>query len=274
MEASAALGLRNYEDAAETVKQFYATQHAFGTVENAEKLYSRYFPLRHTKMPMWDALMIAKEVRDGSDPDMLAAQAVHFYGTAEKIRSEGEPEWMILLGLIHDGGKVLKGLFGEPDHCVVGDTWPVGCAWSDKIVLRDSFEQNPDSKVAKYQTPTGIYKEHCGFDNVTMWFGHDEYLYRVVRDYEYTGSWPMSDEDKTKLLYVLRYHSFYPWHREGAYAHLASDFDVRMRPLLQRFSYFDLYSKPESEDVPDEELEARYRPLVEKYFPPSRPVQF
>ena len=31
-----------------------------------------------------------------------------------------------------------------------------------------------------YSTKLGIYKEHCGLDNVTLSWGHDEYLYRVL----------------------------------------------------------------------------------------------
>ena len=31
-----------------------------------------------------------------------------------------------------------------------------------------------------YSTKLGIYKEHCGLDKVTLSWGHDEYLYRVL----------------------------------------------------------------------------------------------
>lgn len=44
-------------------------------------------------------------------------------------------------------------LFGEPQWCVVGDTFPVGCKWAESIVYRDtSFEGNPDgeNKLYKY----------------------------------------------------------------------------------------------------------------------------
>lgn len=35
---------------------------------------------------------------------------------------------------------------GEPQWGVVGDTFPVGCAWGDSIVYRDTtFNKNPDS---------------------------------------------------------------------------------------------------------------------------------
>jgi len=45
---------------------------------------------------------------------------------------------MVLAGFIHDPGKVLC-LYGEPQLAVVGDTFPVGCAWSDKIVFPEYF---------------------------------------------------------------------------------------------------------------------------------------
>ena len=43
--------------------------------------------------------------------------------------------WFVLVGLIHDLGKVLC-LFGEPQWAVVGDTFPVGCAFSGFCVER------------------------------------------------------------------------------------------------------------------------------------------
>ena len=35
-------------------------------------------------------------------------------------------------------------LFGEPQWAVVGDTFPVGCAHSEKIVYPEFFAYNPD----------------------------------------------------------------------------------------------------------------------------------
>ena len=40
-------------------------------------------------------------------------------------------------------GKVLC-LFGEPQWAVVGDTFPVGCAYPEKIVFYEFFKDNPD----------------------------------------------------------------------------------------------------------------------------------
>ena len=42
-------------------------------------------------------------------------------------------------------------LYGEPQWAVVGDTFPVGCAYSDQIVFPEFFAANPDSKVPEYQ---------------------------------------------------------------------------------------------------------------------------
>lgn len=41
---------------------------------------------------------------------------------------------------------------GEPQWAVVGDSFPVGCAWANSIVYRDtSFDLNPDTKNPRYK---------------------------------------------------------------------------------------------------------------------------
>ena len=137
--------------------------------------------------------------------------------TSEAIRADGHPRWFILTGLIHDLGKILC-LFGEPQWAVVGDTFPVGCRYSDKVVFPEFFRDNPDWNVAEYQTECGIYEPGCGLDRVHMSWGHDEYLYHVVKEY-------LPDEG----LAMIRYHSFYAAHREGAYTH--SDEPGRQRRM-------------------------------------------
>ena len=59
------------------------------------------------------------------------------------------PEWFHLVGLIHDVGKIMA-LHGVPQYCVVGDTFPLGCKFSDKIVFSEQFVDNPDSKISEY----------------------------------------------------------------------------------------------------------------------------
>jgi inositol oxygenase len=57
----------------------------------------------------------------------------------------------VLAAFIHNLGKVLC-LYGKPQWAVVGDTFPVGCAHFDEIVLPEFFRDNPDAKVPDYQT--------------------------------------------------------------------------------------------------------------------------
>ena len=42
---------------------------------------------------------------------------------------------------------------------------------------------------------------------------------------------------------MIRYHSFYPWHREGEYDYLMDDHDREMLPWVRKFNPYDLYSK-------------------------------
>lgn len=47
---------------------------------------------------------------------------------------------------------------GEPQWCVVGDTFPVGCSWGKSIVYRDTtFKKNPDTYDPRYKYIGFIY---------------------------------------------------------------------------------------------------------------------
>ena len=164
------------------------------------------------------------------------------------------PDWFVLTGLIHDLGKVLC-LFGEPQWAVVGDTFPVGCRYSAKIVYPEFFADNPDSLVPEYQAPTGVYSECCGLDNVHMSWGHDEYLYHIMKPYL-----------PEPALYMIRYHSFYAAHRERDYEYLMTDHDRAMFDWVRAFNPYDLYSK--SPHPPKlSELRPYYEGLLAKYLP-------
>ena len=58
-------------------------------------------------------------------------------------------------------------------------------------------------------------------------WGHDEYLYQVLK------------HNKTRLpeeaLYMIRFHSFYPWHAAGDYMHLCNKKDERMMDWVLEF---------------------------------------
>ena len=238
------------------VAEFYRLNHRYQTVDFVRAKRDEYLSLKKRRMGLWDGLEFLNTLVDSSDPDTSLAQIEHLLQTAEAIRRDGHPRWFILTGLIHDFGKVLC-LFGEPQWAVVGDTFPVGCAWSDKIVFHEYLADNPDSQVPDYQTPCGIYEAGCGLDNVMLSWGHDEYMYHVVKDYL-----------PKEALYMIRYHSFYPGHREGAYDHLLNAEDRKYLNAVRAFNPYDLYTKAaERPDV--EKLRPFYEELWNEFFPPQ-----
>lgn len=246
---------RRFDDSSPAVvKDFYRQNHALQTRDFVLAKKREYTPLNKAKMGIWEAMEKLNELVDDSDPDTDLSQIEHNLQTAEAIRAEGYPRWMVLTGFIHDLGKVLC-LFGEPQWAVVGDTFPVGCAWSDQIVFPEYFRENPDRAVPDYQTKCGVYQEHCGLGNVDLSWGHDEYLYWVTREYL-----------PEPAQYMIRYHSFYPQHREQAYDHLLTDHDQEMFEWVRRFNPFDLYSKGHARPSLAE-LRPYYEELVAEFFP-------
>ena len=57
-------------------------------------------------MTVWEAIEFLNELIDDSDPDIELPQIEHILQTAEAIRKDGHPRF-ILTGLIHDLGKIL-----------------------------------------------------------------------------------------------------------------------------------------------------------------------
>lgn len=239
-----------------SVKEFYRLNHINQTYAFAQAKRAEYGGLNHAVMGVWEAMEFLNELVDDSDPDTDATQIEHLLQTSEAMRADGRPRWMILTGAMHDLGKILC-LWGEPQWAVVGDTYPVGCAFSDTVVFSEYFADNPDATDPRYATVNGIYEPGCGLDNVVMSWGHDEYIYRVVKDYL-----PIEAQA------MLRYHSFYPWHREGAYAHLANDHDRAMLKQVLAFNQYDLYTKTDIRPDPVE-LRPYYEDLIAEFFPPK-----
>ncbi|HTX74779.1 MAG TPA: inositol oxygenase family protein [Terracidiphilus sp.] len=223
---------RVYDKAANPgVAEFYRLNHENQTVDFVLRKEKEYFGLAKGTKSIWEAAEFLNTLVDDSDPDTDLSQMEHLLQTSEAIRRDGRPRWMVLTGFLHDLGKVLC-LYGEPQWAVVGDTFPVGCAWSEDIVYPEYFANNPDRNVPEYQTKCGIYAPNCGLENVHMSFSHDGYIGEVMKNYL-----------PTEALYMLRYHSFYPWHRHGAYDHLCNDTDRAMLKWVLDFNQYDLYSK-------------------------------
>ncbi|XP_059048205.1 inositol oxygenase-like [Achroia grisella] len=243
----------------ERVRRTYYLMHTHVTVDLVKQKREKWLKFNHFKSTIKDALIRLNELVDESDPDTDLPNIVHAFQTAERIRQDHpDDDWFHLTGLIHDLGKVMA-FYDEPQWCVVGDTFPVGCQWADSIVYGpESFKDNPDTYNPKYNTKYGIYEPHCGLDNLLMSWSHDEYLYQFLR--HNNSKIPLSG------LYMIRYHSFYPWHSGGDYRHLSNSKDVETLKLVLEFNKYDLYTK--SENVPDiEALWPYYEGLIDKYIP-------
>ncbi len=242
------------EDATPGVAEFYRVNHRMQTVDYVFDKESEYFGLRRGKKSVWEAAEYLNTLVDDSDPDTDLTQMEHLLQTSEAIRRDGHPRWMILAGFVHDLGKCLC-LYGEPQWGVVGDTFPVGCAWAPEIVFHQYFAANPDRDVPEYQTKYGIYEPSCGLENLHLSFGHDGYIAEVMKPY-------LPDE----ALYMLRFHSFYPWHKHDAYKYFENEKDHAMLPWVRKFNPYDLYSKGNTK--PNlKELRPFYDDLFAEFLP-------
>ena len=252
--------LRNFADSdrQSVIENNYAMNHREMTMDLVNEKRNKWLSLSHGEYTIKEVLNMLDEFVDDSDPDIDVGNSIHAFQTAERIRCEyPDEEWMHLTGLIHDLGKILC-MWGEPQHLVVGDTFVVGCQHPKEIVFSKYFSENPDTQRVCYQGKYGIYGDHCGIDNLTMSWGHDEYMYGVLEG---------NNSGLPKFCHkIIRYHSFYSWHVDGAYSHLASrDDNQKLLSILKKFSMYDLYSK--TDEVPDcEKLWSEYyEPLCAKY---------
>jgi inositol oxygenase len=238
------------------VAEFYRLNHESQTLDYVLGKEKTYFSLQKGPKTIWEAAEFLNTLIDDSDPDTDLTQIEHLLQTSEAIRKDGHPRWMVLAGFIHDLGKCLC-LYGEPQWGVVGDTFPVGCAWSEDIVFHEYFALNPDRDRPELQTKYGIYQPNCGLENVHMSFGHDGYIAEVMKPF-------LRDE----ALYMLRFHSFYPWHRHGAYDYLCNDKDRSMLEWVLKFNQYDLYSKGHTKPNMAE-LKPYYDELFAEFLPPT-----
>jgi len=205
------------------------------------------------------------ELVDDSDPDVDIPNSIHDFQTAERIREQwagAEYDWFHLVGLLHDLGKVMAlpkfaGKDTLPQWAVVGDTFPVGCAPAeDAIVCPEAFKSNPDYTHPVFGSKHGIYEPGCGITNLVMSWGHDEYMYQMLK---FNGC-TIPEEG----LNMIRLHSFYPWHDKRAYAYFEAPKDAETMKWVKEFNKFDLYSKADA--VPNvEELKPYYTSLLKKY---------
>lgn len=257
------LSFRNYQLACDRVREFYREQHIKQTFAYNLQARVNFKTKVRARLTIWDALVKLNKLIDESDPDTELSQIDHAIQTAEAIKKDGKPRWMQLVGLIHDLGKLLYFFDASGQWDVVGDTFPIGCAFSKKIIFHEFFKENPDFNNPIYRTKYGIYSPHCGLENVMLSWGHDEYMYHIAK---------LHSTLPKEGLAMIRYHSCYPIHRENAYEYLMNEDDKELIAAVKAFNPYDLYSK--SKEVYDvEKLKDYYLELIDEFFP-NKLVEF
>jgi len=258
---------RNYENSArqEKVAATYGLMHQNQTVEFGREQREKWLKFNKGEFTIMEVIEMLDDLVDDSDPDVDIPNSIHDFQTAERIREQwpGEEfDWFHLVGLLHDLGKVmaLPKLAGKdvlPQWAVVGDTFPVGCAPAeDAIVFPEEFQKNPDYHHPVFGTKNGIYEPGCGIGKLMFSWGHDEYMYQMLK---FNGC-----TIPEQGLNMIRLHSFYPWHDKRAYTHFEAAEDAETMKWVKEFNKFDLYSKADA--VPDvEKLKPYYASLIKKY---------
>ena len=258
---------RNYNKCSENVKNLYKQQREKQSMDYVKKMLNKYCKFEN-KNSFWE-LFDMVQIKDVSDPDISLPNYYHLYQTAEGIRKDNLPDWMQLVGLLHDLGKVLYKKSNNPEEAkldgisedtqwgLVGDTFILGHRIPNTVILPQYNDLNADHlkyKNSKY----GSYQPHCGLNNTLCAFGHDEYLYQLLKFNEI--------QLPEEAYYMIRYHSLYLWHDKNEYGHLENETDKKMKEWVKKFNKYDLYTKDENTQLNLKELRSYYDNIVKKYI--------
>ena len=237
---------RDYSNVKPVVVDHYRNLRSKQTHEHVLKMHRHFKTRERRPLTIWKALEIMATIVDTSDPDISLPNLEHLYQTAEGLREEGAERWLILAGLIHDLGKVMffwdceeEGTSIGAQWSVTGDSFITGCAFptGSKCIFPEFNKLNADYNDSRYNSLNGVYEPNCGLGNTYASWGHDEYLYQVLTENGNDCKHTLPPE----ALYIIRFHSCYPWHSHGAYTHLENEFDRKMRPIVKSFQKHDLY---------------------------------
>jgi inositol oxygenase len=244
----------------EIIHKTYRTQREQINYEFNIYLKNKYLQF-NAKTSFWTLFAALDRITDLSDPDTSLPNSIHALQTAEAIRKTNlYPDWMELCGLIHDMGKILylsgvdeDGTSKTSQWALVGDTFITGCDIPENIILPEYNKYNKDhNKINKY-------KKQCGLNNCEVSFGHDEYMYFLLKKNNH--KMPIEAE------YIIRYHSLYLYHSSDSYDYLLNENDFLMKNIVKDFNEFDLYTK--NDNLPIKwtyELKDHYTNLVKKYL--------
>lgn len=264
---------RNYDqgDITAAVREHYLKMRSRQTYDYVQRMKTKYLTF-DTPLDLWDAMAKLNELIDVSDPDLNLPNVQHLIQSAEAIKADHRPDWMQLVGLIHDLGKMMfvkgcdeDGTSQAEQWGMVGDVFVVGCKLPETCVYPEFNQLNPDMQDALYGSELGPYKRGCGLDEVSLAWGHDEYLYQVLKQHP-------DNRIPEPGMVMIRYHSFYPWHTGGSYTQFTNAKDGQYKEWILDFNQYDLYTKSQKIYNLDE-VRGYYEPIAEKYLG-KNPIYF
>lgn len=250
-----------FSDVDSAVRDLYRKMRLHQNVDTVRAAKEKYSKLEK-HMTIWEAFDSLSDFVDVSDPDVDLPNAFHLFQSAEGARLDGKPEWMQFTALIHDLGKCIylrgcdeDGTSVNQQWAIVGDTFVVGDGELPDCLVHPEF-----NKLHKAQDVG--YKDGCGLSNVLVAYGHDEYLYEVLRR---SPGVCLPNE----AFYMVRFHSMYPWHTGNAYERLEDEIDKAMKPVILEFNKYDLYTKTNTPYTADDIKKMReyYTTLINKFAP-------
>jgi inositol oxygenase len=199
----------------------------------------------------------------------------YLFHTAEQARLAGEPDWVMLVALIHDLARVVPLLQGgsakagkredDFDWTLKFPARVIGCDPSPSINFPEYKTLNPDWRNPRFAGKTGMYEEHVGLDDVLLSWSGPEYMYHMLR--RNRGDNNAVPEEGIKM---LRYFLLNDWHVHDAYSALANDDDDDLKPFVRAFDHLISSAKRSSvKDLSDHEIEELweeyYLPICQKY---------
>jgi len=196
------------------------------------------------------------------------------FEAAESFRKAGHPDWVLLIALIHELGRVVRLLLekdaaAEAEDC--GYDWTischsriVGCRAPSGASFPEFRSLCPDECETRYSTSIGIYEEGCGLQRVLMSWTGPEYMYFLLRHNQVS----LPEE----AFAMLRYFQLGDWHSFGEYADLCNDEDENVRLLVSEFDEQRREARRDcrcSEDLTDSDCDMLwttvYSKIADKY---------
>lgn len=138
-----------------------------------------------------------------------------------------------------------------------------GCKIPDTVVFPQYNKLNSDYNDIELNTKNGIYKENCGINNLLFSYGHDEYMYQMLK--ANNCSIPMEGFN------MVRFHSAYTWHTHLEYKQFMVEKDYDMMKWVLQFNNYDLYTKDDNSGISLNKNEIDtlwiyYQRIIDKYF--------